>query len=67
MFLKRKVGYSVCKQKMMSFRGQGCRAKMTSLGGNLIALVYHTTKKVNKAEELNYLYINIGNPVKVTT
>ncbi len=36
-------------------------------GGNLTLLAYNPAKKVNKAEELAYLYINIGYPVKVTT
>jgi hypothetical protein len=34
--------------------------KMTSFGGKLTALACHPTKKVNKAEELTYLYTNIG-------
>jgi hypothetical protein len=33
---------------------------MTSLGGKLTALACHLTKKVNKAEDLNYLSTNIG-------
>ncbi len=44
---------------MMSFRGQASWAKMTSPGGELTALVCHLTKRVNKAEELNYLYKQI--------
>jgi hypothetical protein len=44
----------------MSFRGQYGLAKMTSIGGKLIALACHPTKKVNKAEEITYLYTNIG-------
>jgi len=43
----------------MSFRGQASWAKMTSPGGKLTALAYHPTKKVNKAEELTYLFTNI--------
>jgi len=44
---------------MTSFRGQTSWAKMTSHGGKLTALACHPTKKVNKAEELTYLSINI--------
>jgi hypothetical protein len=33
---------------------------MTSLGGELTALVCHLTKIVNKAEELTYLSTNIA-------
>jgi hypothetical protein len=33
---------------------------MTSLGGKLTALACHLTKKVIKAEELTYLFTNIG-------
>jgi hypothetical protein len=36
-------------------------AKMTAPGCKLTALECHTTKKVNKAYELTYLYTNIGN------
>jgi hypothetical protein len=43
----------------MSFRGQASLAKMMSPGGKLTALAYHPTKKVNKAEELTYLFTNI--------
>jgi hypothetical protein len=50
MFVGRKVGYSRCKQKMMPFRGQASRAKMTSPGGMLIALACHPNKIVNKVE-----------------
>jgi hypothetical protein len=32
---------------------------MTSPGGKLTALACHLTKKVNKAEELTYLFTNI--------
>jgi hypothetical protein len=32
-------------------RGQANQAKMMSPGGKLIAVAYHPTKKVNKAEE----------------
>jgi hypothetical protein len=35
--------------------GQGGWAELTSPGGNLTALAFHPTKKVNKAEDLNYL------------
>jgi hypothetical protein len=44
---------------MMSFRGQASLAKMMSLGGKLTALACHSTKRVNKAEELTYLSTNI--------
>jgi hypothetical protein len=55
-----KVSYSRCKQKMTSFRGQANSANMMTLGGKLTTLVCHPTKRVNKAQELTYLYINIG-------
>jgi hypothetical protein len=45
---------------MMSFRGQAGWAKMMSLVGNLTALMCHPTQRVNKAEELTYLYTNNG-------
>ncbi len=44
---------------MTSFRGQASWAKMTSPRGKLTALVCHPNKRVNKAEELMYLYTNI--------
>jgi hypothetical protein len=43
----------------MSFGGQASWAKMALPGGKLIALAYYLTKKVNKAEQLTYLSINI--------
>jgi hypothetical protein len=43
----REIDYSLCKQKMMSFRGQAGWAKMTSPGGKLTALGCHPTK-INK-------------------
>jgi hypothetical protein len=52
MFVERQVSYSISKQKMASFRGQARWAKMMSPEGKLTALVFHPTKKVNKAEEL---------------
>ncbi len=39
--------------------GQASWAKMALPGGKLIALAYCLTKKVNKAEQLTYLSINI--------
>ncbi len=33
---------------------------MTSPGGKLTVLACHPTKKGNKAEELTYLFVNIG-------
>jgi hypothetical protein len=60
MFVETKVSYSICKQKMMSFRGQASYAERTSPGGKL-TLACHPTKKVNKAEELTSLFTNIGN------
>jgi hypothetical protein len=48
------------KTKKMSYRGQASSAQMMSLGGKLTALACHPTKRVNKAEELTYLSINIG-------
>jgi len=44
MFVERKVGYSRCKQKMTSFRGQSSWAKMTSAGDRLTAPACHPTK-----------------------
>jgi hypothetical protein len=44
---------------MMSFRGKATQAKMTSLRGKLTALACHPNQKVNKAEELTYLSVNI--------
>jgi hypothetical protein len=44
---------------MMSFRGQARLAKMTSPWGKVTALACHPTKKVDKAEELSHLFINI--------
>jgi hypothetical protein len=44
----------------MSFRGAASWAKMTSPGNKLTTLVCHPTKKVNIAEELTYLSINIA-------
>jgi hypothetical protein len=43
----------------MSLRGQASLAKMMSSGGKITALACHPTKKVNKAEELAYLFTNI--------
>jgi hypothetical protein len=43
----------------MALRGQASGANMTSPGDKLIALAYHPTKNVNKAEELAYLSTNI--------
>jgi hypothetical protein len=45
---------------MTSFRGQASKAKMMSPGGKLRVLVFHPSKKVNKAEELTCLSTNIG-------
>jgi hypothetical protein len=45
---------------MTSFKGKASWAKITSLGGKPTALVYLLTKKVNKAEKLAYLSVNIG-------
>jgi hypothetical protein len=42
----------------MSFRGLATWAKMITPGGKLKVLACHTTKKVNKAEELTYLSID---------
>jgi hypothetical protein len=39
--------------------GKGGWAEMTSPGGNLTALAFHLTKKVNKAEGLAYLSSSI--------
>jgi hypothetical protein len=61
MYLReREVSYSVCKQKRTSFKGQARCSKMMSPGGKLTAPVCHQNKKVNKAEELTYLSLNIG-------
>ncbi len=39
---------------MTSFKGQASWAKMMSSEGQIAALVYNLTKKVNKAEENSY-------------
>jgi hypothetical protein len=44
MFVERKVGYSRCKQKLMSSMGQATRAKMMSAGGKLTVPAYHPAK-----------------------
>jgi hypothetical protein len=44
---------------MTTFGGHFSWAKIMSAGGKLTSMVCHPTKKVNKAEELAYLYINI--------
>ncbi len=53
----------------MSFRRQASSAKLMSLGGKLTVLACHPTKRVNKAEELNYLSTNIhwGKPSPMFT
>jgi hypothetical protein len=60
MFVERCVGHSDVNKEITSFRGQTSRAKMTSPGGKLTALVCHPTKKVNKAEELTYFYTKVA-------
>ncbi len=45
---------------MRSLRGQAGTAKMMPHKHKLTALACHPNKKVNKAEELTYLFINIG-------
>jgi hypothetical protein len=57
--IERWVGYSQCKQKMMSFREQARWAKMMSPGGKLTSVACHLTKIVNKAEEPTYPSLNI--------
>ncbi len=59
-FVEIQVGHSRCKQKMTSFRGQTCWAKMTSPGVKLTALACHPNKNVTKAGKLTYLTTNIG-------
>jgi hypothetical protein len=59
-FVKLKVSYSWCNQKMTSFRGQASWAKMTLPVGKLTALACHLTKRINKAEEVTYIFTNIG-------
>ncbi len=44
---------------MMLFRGHASWAEIIVPMGKLTALACHPTKKVNKAEELTYLSINI--------
>ncbi len=44
----------------MAFRGQANWAKMISPGDMVTALPYFPTKKVNKEEQLTYLFTNIG-------
>jgi hypothetical protein len=46
--------------RMTSFRGQAYSAKVMSFGGKPTAPACHTTKRVNKAEELTYLSANIA-------
>ncbi len=43
----------------MALRGQASGANMISPGGKLIALAYHPTKNVNKAEELTSTHIDV--------
>jgi hypothetical protein len=45
---------------MMSFKEQAIWAKMTSPEGKLTPLACNPTKKLNKAEELTHIAINIG-------
>ncbi len=47
---------------MTSFRGQASMAKMMPLGGKMTAPAWPLAEKVkvNKAEELTYLYTNMG-------
>jgi len=44
MFLERYFGYSLCKQKMTSFRGQARWAKRISPEGKLTELACYPTK-----------------------
>jgi hypothetical protein len=44
---------------MTSFMGWASSAKMTSSGGKLTALAYHSATRVNKAEEITYLSTHI--------
>jgi hypothetical protein len=52
---------------MTSFRGKASRATMTSPGVKLTAQACHATIKVNKYEELNYLFTNMVKNVKFLT
>jgi hypothetical protein len=45
---------------MPSSRGQAISAKMTSLWGELTALAYHQTKRLNNLGEQTYLSTNLG-------
>ncbi len=56
MFVTGRLVIPDANKKMTSFRGEASWAKMTSPGGKLTAQACHPTKKVNKAEELTYLY-----------
>jgi len=47
-------------KKMTSFMGQASWTKMMPSLGKLTALPCHTTKKVNKTEEITYLSTNIA-------
>ncbi len=45
---------------MTPFGGQAGWAKVTSLGGKLIVVACHSTKKVNYTDKLTYLFTNMG-------
>jgi hypothetical protein len=45
---------------MAQFSEQASWVKITSPGGKLKVLIYHSTKKLNIAEELTYLSTNSG-------
>ncbi len=58
MFIKRYVSYTPCKQTA-SFRGQASWARMMSHGGQASSTAMPSDQKVNKAEDLTYLYMTI--------
>jgi hypothetical protein len=45
---------------MPPFKGKASWAKLTPPESKLTSVAFHLTKKVNKAEEITYLPINIG-------
>jgi hypothetical protein len=56
---EKKNTQAFCSEASATKRRQARAAKMTSPEGKLTALPCHSTKRVNKAEELTYLSTNI--------
>jgi hypothetical protein len=57
---EKKNTLAYCSEASATKRRQVSAAKMTSPVGKLTALACHSTKRVNKAEELTYLSTNNG-------